>query len=104
MHLYAGYSNELAGAGAKMVLARDFFDKIRTFSRLAEKMELTRTEELALLSLSAVDWQKWRSLAISPATEVPPLLERRLDYAIPLLERMLANASPADPAPKTGTS
>ncbi len=86
-----------------MVLACDFFDKIRTFLRLAEKLTLSRTEELTLLTLSAADWQRWRSLAVPATAEVPPLLERRMDYALTLLDRMVANAIPEDGAPDAKT-
>jgi hypothetical protein len=86
-----------------VVLACDFFDKIRTFTRLAEKLALSRTEELSLLTLSIAEWQRWRSFAVPPTAEVPPLLERRMDYALALLERMVANAVPDDAPPETKT-
>ncbi len=74
-----------------MVLARDFFDNIHKFLHLAEKLELSADEELALLSISDADWQNWRAFAVASGTKVPPLLERRMDYALQLLERMAAN-------------
>ena len=94
--LYAGYSTDLAEVDADVVLAGNFSDKIRIFLRLAEKLTLCRSEELTLLMLSAPDWQKWRSLMVAPATKVPPQLERRMDYALALLERMAASEDAAD--------
>jgi len=94
--LYAGYSTDLAEVDADVVLAGNFSDKIRIFLRLAEKLTLSRSEELTLLMLSAPDWQKWRSLMVAPATKVPPQLERRMDYALALLERMAASEDAAD--------
>jgi hypothetical protein len=102
IRLYADYSTGLAKVGADVVLAGDFSDKIRNFLRLAEKLTLSRAEELTLLMLPAADWQKWRSLTVAPRTEVPPQLERRMDYALALLTRMAASEDsgekPADPA------
>ncbi len=99
IHPYADNSMKPAKIGAHVVLARDFFGKVRTFLRLAEKLALSRTEELSMLTLSAGEWQRWRALAVPPTADVPPLLERRMDYAITLLERMVANATPETPAP-----
>lgn len=68
--------------------AGELFGKIEGFLELSRILNLTESEEETLVSMPAQSWQAWRTQAVAPASLAPPLLVRRLDYAIALLSRM----------------
>jgi hypothetical protein len=83
-----------ANEGDLMTTAADLSGKIEDFLNLSHSLNLTLPEEQTLVSLDASDWQRWRSFSVPPAAIAPPLLVRRLDYAIALMRRMVAATAP----------
>ncbi len=81
-----------------MATAHYFFDEIHRFLHFAEKLDLSAEEELVLLAIPAKDWSRWRSCGVAPGTMVPPLLQRRMTYALQILERMAANQAHVAPS------
>ncbi len=64
--------------------------QLRTFLSLCRSLSMSQSEERALLSMSPKDWLRLRA-APDTAFEFDTVrLARRLDYAIPLLRRMLS--------------
>ena len=72
-----------------MAQAGSFSHKIEEFLRLSHALALTFDEECTLLSLDEAEWKAWREAPIPPYAVAPPLLARRMDYALELLRRML---------------
>jgi hypothetical protein len=93
-----------ANEGDLMTTAADLSSKIEDFLHLSHSLNLTLAEEETLVSLDADDWQRWRSFSVPPAEIAPPLLVRRLDYAIALMRRMVAAAAPGSPWAGPGES
>ena len=79
--------------GEPMTTAADLSGKIEEFLQLARTLNLTLPEEQTLVSLEADDWLHWRQGRVEPSTVAPPLLIRRLDYALALMRRMVASAA-----------
>jgi hypothetical protein len=101
MFLTQGYSNEThegrirrANQGESMTTAADIFSKIEEFLSLSQALNLTLAEEQTLMSLDSDEWAQWRGMTVPAATPVPSLVVRRLDYAIALLQRMVASSAP----------
>ena len=68
-------------------------DKIANFFQLSGALSLDQAEEQALLDLSEEDMASLRLSAADKLQLGDPKLERRLNYAIPILQRMLAAVS-----------
>ncbi len=83
-----------ANQGDPMTNAADLFSRIEEFLRLSRALSLTLPEEQTLVSLDAEEWERWRSMSVPPGAFAPSLLVRRLDYAIDLLNRMVAASAP----------
>ncbi len=75
-----------------MTKAGELFESLKDFQELSALLELTRSEEHILLSIDAEDWEAWRSFSIPRTEEAPPLLTRRLAYALSLLRKMAATS------------
>jgi hypothetical protein len=83
-----------------MAKAGELFESIGDFLELSALLKLTRSEEHTLLSLDTGDWEAWRNFSVPQNAEAPPLLIRRLNYALPLLRRMAAASSLTVPPPR----
>jgi hypothetical protein len=81
-----------------MTTAGELFESIGDFLKLSALLDLTRPEEHTLLSLDTDNWEAWRNFSVPPNAEAPPLLVRRLNYALPLLRRMAAASNVTVPA------
>jgi hypothetical protein len=88
--------------GNVMAKAGELFESIKDFLELSASLELTRSEERTLLSLDAEAWEVWRSFSTPRNADAPPLLMRRLTYALSLLRRMAAGST--TPAPSSRKS
>jgi hypothetical protein len=86
-----------ANEGGMMKTAAELSGKIDEFLSLSTQLELTRLEELTLMSLDADEWEAWRNRTVPPGTHATSLLVRRLDYALALLRRM-RNATSSGPS------
>ncbi len=65
--------------------------KVEIFLDLSSALSLNAAEERAMLDMTA---HAWFQLRLAPETAFAaggPKLERRLDYAIPILRRMIAS-------------
>lgn len=85
-----------------MAQAGDLFESIKDFLELSALLELTPSEENTLLSLDGEVWEVWRNFSIPRTADAPPLLARRLTYALSLLRKMAASSS--GPAPSSRKS
>ena len=83
-----------ANEGELMTTAADLSGKIQEFLNLSHALNLTLAEEQTLVSLDEADWAPWRNFTVPSAAIAPPLLVRRLDYAIALMRRMVAASAP----------
>ena len=78
---------------APVALQDQLAAKLNVFLDLAASLELDHGEECAMLDLTMRDLLRLRS-DTSQATGIGGAkLQRRLDYAIPVLRRMLASAA-----------
>ncbi len=68
-------------------------DKIADFFQLSGELSLDQAEERALLDLSESGMAQLRQSAAHMLQLGDPKLDRRLNYAIPIMRRMLAAVS-----------
>ena len=73
--------------------ADDLQYRATTFFALSDALSLDQAEEQAMLDLPAADMQRLLTAPAEALRRGGPKLQRRLDYAIPLLTRMLASIS-----------
>ena len=63
-------------------------EKLREFDRLAISLELPLSEQLGILNVDEAAYAVLRSGETVPAELAKPELERRLNYALPLMRRL----------------
>ena len=69
---------------------------LRDFSRAADMLGMPDAERRSILGLSSEGAAHWLAGPTDQAAAVPPALARRLGYALPLMQRMVANQPSAD--------
>ena len=78
-----------------LLAARHAMRLVGELDALAETLCISAVERTRMLGLSTRQYRQWRSGLCDLAAATPPDLLRRLDYAVPLLRRMVAVTPPS---------
>lgn len=68
---------------------------VQEFFSLADAIGMPAGERHSVLGLTTVGSRLWQCGLVDLSAPVPPGLQRRLDYALPLLRRMAAHRATA---------